>query len=198
MEYKSKTWELPTTFIGSISRDSIDEHIKLYNGYVKHFNIINNILISTRPEPGDENLPYAKSEVSRRLAFEWNGIKNHEYYFDQLVGGPAAIDTVSDLYTAISNQFGSYDHWLETFTLLAKTRGIGWAILWRDRETGNLINNWVDEQHIGQLNSCDIIYAIDMWEHSFVFDYKPSGKASYITDYIANTNWTAVQKRYQK
>ena len=196
MEYKSKSWQLPENYMGSISKDSVTEHLKLYTGYVKHFNLINTIIINAKPEPGDENLAYAKSETARRLAFEWNGIKNHEYYFEQLVGGGVSITPESKLCQKITEQFVSFELWLEAFVLCTKTRGIGWAVLWRDRETGLLINSWVDEQHLGILQNCDVLYLLDCWEHSYVQDYKATGRASYVTDYVANTNWGVVEKRF--
>ncbi len=196
MEYKAKSWQLPETYIGKLSKVSIDEHIKLYQGYIKHFNLAQKMITEIKPEPGDEQMTYALSEVYRRMSFEWNGIKNHEYYFEQLVGGPKGFSTESALYIAITESFGSWDAWTAAFIQLAKTRGIGWAVVWRDRETSSLMQGWVDEQHLGQLNSCDMVFAIDMWEHSFVYDYQPSGKAAYIADYIANVNWEVVENRF--
>ena len=198
MEYKAKSWDFPATFIGSLSRTSLDEHVKLYQGYVKHYTLIRTILDTTKPAIVDDTLAYTLAEVSRRMPFEWNGIKNHEYYFEQIAGGAVAINTDSALAQAIITKYTTWNDWILSFTTLAKTRGIGWAILWRDRESGTLLQSWVDEQHLGQMSGCDFIFGIDMWEHSFVYDYQPSGKAHYIADYLANVNWSIVEKRFEE
>jgi Fe-Mn family superoxide dismutase len=99
---------------------------------------------------------------------------------------------------AIGAQWGSFDAWLSQFKTLAVTRGIGWAMLSYDPETKQLINSWVDEQHLGQLNGTVTLLALDMWEHSFVADYKPSGKKMYVDDYLRQMNWEVVARRFEK
>jgi len=68
-------------------------------------------------------------------------------------------------------------HFLTGFkSMAATTRGIGWAVLWYDRADKRLLASWVDEQHLGQLQDCAMILGLDLWEHSYVADYQPSGK----------------------
>lgn len=173
-----------------ISRESIDEHLKLYEGYVKHTNLILDEIGSK------EELSYANSEMQRRLGFEFNGMKNHEIYFDSLSGGAKEISKDSDLYKKIEEEFGSFDSWLNKFKALAKTRGVGWAILYYDEKQDKLLNCWVGEQHLGHFSGSKPILALDMWEHSFVFDYQPSGKGQYIEDFFENLNWSKIEDNY--
>ena len=35
----------------------------------------------------DEGRKYSVAEITRRFGFEFNGMRNHEYYFDSLSGG---------------------------------------------------------------------------------------------------------------
>ena len=60
------------------------------------------------------------------------------------------------------------------------------------------MTTWVDEQHLGHLNSAQFIFGIDMWEHSYVADYQPSGKKQYIEDYFVNVNWSVVENLYKQ
>jgi Fe-Mn family superoxide dismutase len=76
------------------------------------------------------------------------------------------------------------------------TRGIGWAMLYYDKKSSALVTAWVDEQHLGQLNGAAPILALDMWEHSFVADYQPSGKKQYVEDFFANLNWSVIKKNF--
>lgn len=187
-------FEIPK--LKGISEKNIEEHLKLYAGYVKNANLILE-KIEELSKDADKNA-YLLGELSRRFSFEFNGIYNHEYYFEQFEGGHKPHSLESDLKKKIEEQWGSFDNWLQKFKILATTRGIGWAMLYFDSGTKTLINSWVDEQHLGQLNGCETILALDMWEHSFVADYHPSGKKNYIEDFFANINWQIVENRMPK
>lgn len=175
-----------------ISKKSIDEHIKLYSGYVKNSNLIIDKVNDMRIDP--EKNSYAISEVMRRFGFEYNGMRNHEVYFETLSGGSSTLNNSSILIKQIEKDFISFDKWLSEFKNLAMTRGIGWAMLYYDKKNNTLLNAWVDEQHLGQLQDCTLILALDMWEHSFVMDYMPSGKKNYIEDFLNNLNWVKVEE----
>ena len=174
-----------------LSEKTIAEHIKLYEGYVKHSNLILEKIESLKTNP-DSN--YELSEARRRFGFEFDGMRNHELYFGALEGSSEALSEGSKLSQKIIEDFGSIEDWVNDFKTLAKTRGIGWAILYYDKQTNSLLNSWVDEQHLGHLVGLTPIFAIDMWEHSFVADYQPSGKAQYIDDYISQINWAFVEQ----
>lgn len=174
-----------------ISSITITEHIKLYEGYVKHANLILEKIESLKRNPDSS---YELSEARRRFGFEFDGMRNHELYFGLIEGATEALTSDTKLSQKISSDFGSIDAWLADFKTLAKTRGIGWAILYYDNTTDSLLNSWVDEQHLGHLVGLTPIVAIDMWEHSFVADYQPSGKAQYIDDYLSQINWAFAEQ----
>ena len=177
-----------------ISQDSIAEHLKLYSGYVKHSNLIISKINELKNDL--ENNSYAIGELQRRFGFEFCGMRNHEYYFRSLEGGAKELSKESNLYKKIEEEWDSYENWLSSFKTLALTRGIGWAMLYYDKETSRLLNTWVDEQHLGQLTGLKPILALDMWEHSFVADYKPSGKKNYVEDFFKNLNWSVVESNF--
>ncbi len=194
-----------------ISAKTIEEHLKLYSGYVKNANLILQKVeelgqdrakpsanADGRPTPQEaefrEKNSYTISEVQRRFGFEYNGMRNHEVYFDSLSDGAKAISQDSELYKSISYLWGSFDKWLAQFKALAMTRGVGWAMLYFDRKEKRLLNAWVDEQHLGQLQDCTLVLGLDMWEHSFVADYQPSGKKQYVEDYFENLNWKKIEE----
>lgn len=191
--YQAKTFNIPQ--LKGISQKNIEEHIKLYEGYVKHTNLI----LSKITEIGtDENRAYELSETQRRFGFEFDGMKNHELYFSAFEGGPQNISEGGALKLAIEKEWGSFDGWLTRFKTVAKTRGIGWAFLYYDKTADKLVNSWVGEQHCGHLTGLTPVLAIDMWEHSFVSDYYPSGKPQYIEDFFANLNWTTIEQNYNQ
>jgi Fe-Mn family superoxide dismutase len=178
-----------------ISAKTIEEHLKLYSGYVKHSNLILEKVEELKKDA--EKNAYALGEVMRRFGFEFNGMRNHEVYFKSLEGGAKPLSE-GELRAAISAKWGSFDIWLAEFKAVAMTRGIGWAMLYYDRTSGELLNAWIDEQHLGQLQNCALVLGLDMWEHSFVADYQPSGKKNYIEDFFANLNWETIEENFKK
>lgn len=178
-----------------ISEKNIEEHLKLYAGYVKNANLILEHIEELAKN--SEKYAYELGELQRRFSFEFNGIRNHEYYFRVFEGGPKPLSEKSQLRAAIETEWDSFEGWLARFKAIALTRGIGWAILYYDPLTKRLLNAWVDEQHLGQLNGCQTILALDMWEHSYVADYQPSGKKQYVEDFFANLNWDAGEQNFK-
>jgi Fe-Mn family superoxide dismutase len=179
-----------------ISAKTIEEHLKLYSGYVKHTNLILQKVdeLSKTPEDTTANL-YLIGELKRRLGFEFGGVRNHEYYFEQFEGGFKEINTESSLYKKIVETWGSYEQWLLEFKNLAMTRGIGWAFLYMDEKNNNLVNTWVGEQHDGHLTGLKPVLALDMWEHSYMLDVVPSEKKKYVEAFFENVNWVVVEGR---
>ena len=190
MTYIIREFDIPE--LKGISQTTIDEHLKLYAGYVNNTNKILGDLKSNEIDP------YAKSEMQRRLGFEFDGMRNHEYYFASLEGGAKELNEDSNLKEEIAEEWGSFDIWLESFMTLAKTRGVGWAMLYYDKHGERMINTWVDEQHLGHLTGVTPVLALDMWEHSFVADYQPSGKGQYIEDFFENLNWEVIEDNFKK
>ena len=190
--YPTQTFTIPE--IKGISKRTVEEHLKLYAGYVKFTNLILEKIQEYKQD--SEKNTYALSELQRRFSFEFNGMRNHEYYFKSLENGAQTLLEDSPLKKAILEQFGSFDKWLEIFTAIALTRGIGWAMIYYDPITKKLTHAWVDEQHIGQLNGLPLVLGLDMWEHSFIIDYSPADKKKYITAFFENLNWSVIEKNY--
>ena len=185
MEYEAKTFDIGE--LEGISAQTIEEHLKLYQGYVKHVNHIHEALKG-------ESDPYAKAEMQRRLGFEFGGMKNHEYYFSQFEGGQKAVPD-GEFKQSVEYLWGSVEAFVEHMKGIAMTRGVGWAMCYLDRKEQRLVTTWVDEQHLGQLADLDIVLALDMWEHSFMLDYPPSEKKQYVEAFFENLNWEVVAAR---
>jgi Fe-Mn family superoxide dismutase len=185
MHYEPKTFDIPA--LDGISEKTITEHLGLYAGYVKHVNQIGSDLSNVSDT-------YAKAEMQRRLGFEFGGMKNHEYYFAQFEGGKKDLPA-GKLADMINTGWDSLDNFIEHFKTIAMTRGVGWAMLYIDRATDQLVTTWVDEQHLGQLVDLDLVLALDMWEHSYMMDYPASEKKKYIEAFFNNLNWEIVAER---
>ena len=190
MKYEAMTFEIPE--MEGISKVTMDNHLGLYQGYVKHVNLIHDKVTAFSHDI--ENNAYAIAEMQRRLGFEFCGMRNHEYYFSQFEGGFKTLPE-GKLKDKIEYQWGSFEAWLAIFTQVAKVRGVGWAILYHDPHTDQLIQTWVDEQHVGQLVDVDIVLALDMWDHSYLKDYVSTEKGKYVDAFFKNINWEVVAGR---
>lgn len=194
-QYKAKKWSIPE--LGGISKKQIEEHLKLYQGYVNHVNLIQEEAekLHELDTPGDH---YAVSELWRRLAFEFNGMRSHEYYFGALDGGARPFDRASVLGKALLDQYGSYEDLHKVFSSVAKTRGSGWAMLYYDSVIRKFVIGWIDEHHIGYLSSLPLVLALDCWEHAYMVDYLPGERGKYVDAYLNNVNWEVVNSWFEK
>lgn len=192
MSFVERKFDIGT--LDGIGAKTIEEHLKLYAGYVKHSNLILDKIVEYSSDA--EKNGYAIGELQRRFGFEFDGMRNHEYYFEQFEGGASELPSDGKLVAAIIESFGSIDAALTRFKSIAMTRGIGWAILYYDETTKKLLNAWVDEQHLGHLTGLKVVVALDMWEHSYMLDYVPSEKKKYVDAFFKNINGKKIEDRF--
>jgi len=173
------------------SETLLKNHFTLYQGYVTNTNKLVDTLGPLLKEGKTGNPEYA--EMKRRFGWEFNGMRLHEYYFENL-GGKGGIDKAGKLAKKISESFGSYEEWEKDFRGVGAMRGIGWAVLYQDNLSGNLFNCWINEHDAGHLAGCTPILILDVFEHAFMIDYGLK-RADYIGAYFKNINWKAAEGR---
>ena len=175
--------------MAGFSDGALDLHLALYEGYVNNTNKVLELLEKTEKDSPQ----YA--QLKRRLGWEFNGMRLHELYFAGL-GGKGEIDKSSNLYKSLAENFGSFENWQADFVATAKMRGIGWAILYQDEVSGNLLNFWINEHDTGHPAGCYPILIMDVFEHAFMIDYGLK-KADYIEAFFKNIDWKAAEARLQ-
>jgi len=180
-----------------ISDRTLDMHFKLYEGYVKETNRLNeNIAEFLKDGQIDQEEMPAYSELTRRLGFEYNGMMLHEYYFDNLTKNRRSEPTSTSAFRkAADESFGSYATWKADFVGVGKMRGVGWAICYQDPANQRLSNHWVTLHQIGNVAGFIPVLVMDVWEHAFLLDYKPSERSQYIQACFVNIVWDRVEKR---
>ncbi|MBI3631965.1 MAG: superoxide dismutase [Candidatus Vogelbacteria bacterium] len=189
-KYEEKKFSLPN--LKGLSDKQTSEHLKLYSGYVKNTNgLLEKIEAAQKLSAPDS---YQVAELRRRLGFEFNGMRLHEYYFESL-GGDGMANINSNLYTAIQTQYGSFDLWLNEFKAAGVMRGIGWVILYYDQSSKMFHNTWITDHEVGHLAGLPIILAMDVWEHAYLLDYLPSQRKDYIEAFFNNLNWQTIETR---
>jgi Fe-Mn family superoxide dismutase len=195
--YRVQRFELSE--LNGISDQTLNMHFKLYEGYVKETNNltekISEFLSDGRLD--QEEMP-AYSELKRRLGFEYNGMKLHEYYFSNLTrDGGGDPERSSAFIKATTASFGGYKRWKVDFVGVGKMRGVGWAICYHDPASGRLSNHWVTLHEIGTIAGFNPVLVMDVWEHAFLLDYQPAERSKYIEAFFSNVDWSAAESRLQ-
>lgn len=190
MAYTAKDYG---TLIGmdGFSETLLKNHFTLYQGYVTNTNKLFDT-IADLVKGGKIGTPeYA--ELKRRLGWEFNGMRLHELYFENL-GGKGTFNKESKLGKKLTDEFGSYENWEADFKGVGTMRGIGWAILYQDPISGKLFNQWINEHDVGHPAGCHPLLILDVFEHAFMIDYGLK-RADYITAFFKNIKWEAVESR---
>ena len=193
MTYLTKTFNLPV--LEGISEKQVKVHLALYEGYVKHTNLVME-KIQALKEADAEGNAYIIAELRRRFAFEFDGMRMHEYYFEQFEGEKGG-SRESALAKAVEEKYGSGENFIAHIKEVAGSRGIGWVVVYADPRAGTLHTTFVADHELGQLAGLPIILALDLWEHAFMVDYVPAEKKNYIDAFLANLNWSVIEKRFE-
>lgn len=173
------------------SENLLKTHFGLYQGYVINTNKVLDTLAQFLKESKASTPEWA--ELQRRLGWEFNGMRLHEYYFENL-GGKGQLMRDSKLAKKLAEDFGSYESWEKAFKAVGSMRGIGWAALYQDTSNGRLINFWINEHDTGHPAGGNPILIMDVFEHAFMPDYGTK-RGDYITAFFKNINWAAVEGR---
>ena len=142
-----------------ISDPQVEQHLKLYEGYVKQTNLIREQLHEMLANNKTDSIAYA--ELNRRLPFEQNGMVLHERYFENLVPGGSEIPKGGDLERLVGEHFGSVEQYKKDLMSMAKMRGVGWVLTLQDPHTGWLANRWVTLHQDGNLAGHRVVLALD-------------------------------------
>lgn len=195
MEYKTKEFNLPS--LAGLSAKQIEVHLGLYAGYVKHVNLVRELIHELEKEDKEKHA-YTVAELRRRFSFEFDGMRMHEYYFEQWESGAVEIGSDSGLVKAVSEKYGDWNGFLDHFKTIGNTtRGIGWTVLYFDPRGKTPHTAWISDHELGQLAGLPIILAMDMWEHAYMVDYMPGEKKKYIEAFFDNLNWSVMEKRFK-
>jgi superoxide dismutase, Fe-Mn family len=180
----------------SISRKTVEEHLKLYNGYINKYNEIQEKLVAlTEEDLSKANQIYSNiRELKVALSFAWGGVINHEIYFFHLGGkGGAPVD---GLLNQIIKDFGSFD----VFKKDLKATGLsarGWVFTGWNKREGRLFNYLSDSQNTYMVWGVKPILALDTYEHAYFSDFGVN-RAGYIDAFFDNLDWKKIGERFEK
>lgn len=191
MPYTAKDYSKLIEMAG-FSETLLKNHFTLYQGYVTNTNKVLDTL-SQMLKDGKTGTPEF-AELKRRLGWEFNGMRLHEYYFENL-GGKGEINKNGKLAKKLIEDFESYELWEKDFKAIGMMRGIGWVALYHDITNGRLINFWINEHDASHPAGCNPVLIMDVFEHAFMVDYGLK-KANYIEAFFKNIDWNVLEGRY--
>jgi Fe-Mn family superoxide dismutase len=175
--------------LDGISRESVEAHYKLYEGYVNKRNEIMGKLDEL--DVSSANQVYSEVRALKvDLSFAIGGIKNHEIYFDHLGGGGGEPDgAIREL---LFRDFGSLENWRADLKATGMA-GRGWAWTAYDWDEGRLFNYIGDAQNTFPVWNATPLIALDVYEHAYFLDFQ-TDRASYIEVFFANLDWKVVNE----
>lgn len=182
--------------MNGISKKTIEEHLKLYEGYVKKYNEIMEKLDALKKEDyeGANQVFSTIRSLKTDLSFAWGGVINHEIYFSHLGGGGG--NPSGDLMKQIKKDFGSF----ESYKKDVRATGIaarGWVWTAWNRREGRLFNYLGDAQNTFPVWGAEPVLALDTYEHAYFIDFGVN-RGGYIDVFFENVNWEVVSGNFVK
>jgi Fe-Mn family superoxide dismutase len=162
--------------IKGFSETLLKNHFTLYQGYVTNTNKVADALSQMLKDGKTGVSEYA--ELKRRFGWEFNGMRLHELYFENLKGN-GGIDKSGKLAKKMGQVFGSVE---------------AWVVLYYDAAGDRLFNSWINEHDVAHLAGCGPILIMDVFEHAYMTDYQLK-RADYIEAFFANINWKIAEAR---
>ena len=179
--------------LDGISRETIEAHYKLYQGYVNKRNEILGKLDGVDLASANQVYSDLRS-LKVDLTFAIGGIKNHEIYFEHLggIGGePAGV--FADL---VKRDFGSFADWKADLKATGMG-GRGWAWTAYDWDEGRLFNYIGDAQNSFPVWNATPLVALDVYEHAYFIDFG-TDRGAYIDAFFANLDYDVVNDWAQR
>ena len=167
------------------------QHADLYAGHLNSVNALTDELASA-PVNGTPSSDW--SELKRRFGWEWNGMRLHELYFENLTKFSTPPEKTSELAKRLAANFGSFQAWAKDFRATCSLRGPGWAALVWDGLADRFFNVWINENDAGHLVTCSVILLVDAFEHAYLLDYG-ARRAGYIDAIMAAIDWSVAEGR---
>jgi superoxide dismutase, Fe-Mn family len=186
--------------LDGISRKTMEDHYKLYQGYVKKTNECRGILKEFDYGEIEGNQVYSPLRaVSVDYTFALLGFKNHDLYFGHL-GGEGGADPQGKIADKLEDEYpGGVEMWKQAVRKGAKAAR-GWVMLGYDLNDGSVFNYILDTQNLWAVYNMVPILAIDVYEHAYVADFgaTPDGRGEYVEAFFRNLDWDHVNRQLEQ
>ncbi len=187
MNFEVKDFGPQILQLDGISAKGVEEHLKLYKGYVNKSNEILQKLETADLTTANQVYSELRS-LKVDLSFALAGKQNHELYFSHLK--PNGGKPSGEVLKQIEKDFGGLDKYFANL----KASGIaarGWVWTVWFPELGKLLN-WVGDTQNTYLGwNLRPILALDVYEHAYFMDYGVD-RGKYIDAFVNNLDWDKV------
>ena len=188
-----KTFNLPTELLSNATKQN---HVSLYQQYVKDFNNI-----SARLDTVDRQLSNSTTSDYRTLkideTYSMNAAYLHELYFSNISDLHSEIPMDSIAYMRISRDFGTFDAWQKDFIACCESSQCGWAITYYNTFTRQYMNCSIDLHSLNVPFGTYPIIVMDVWQHAYYRDYLKDVK-TYVFGMMKQLNWKIIESRIKK
>lgn len=179
-----------------LSNDNFQNHVELYQGYLKNFNEISAKLDSVDRQNVNCNHSEFRS-LKLDEAFNMNGVYLHELYFANIGDPHSEIKMDSLAYMRLARDFGSFDAWQKDFIACAAASQCGWAITYLNTYTQTYMNAVVDLHANNVPFGSYPIIVMDAWQHAYYRDYLKD-VTTYTRAMMKLLRWPVIEERIKK
>jgi superoxide dismutase, Fe-Mn family len=195
-ELKAQRYPAFDKDLDGISRQTMEDHFKLFEGYAKKSNECRKLLNEFDYGEIEGNQVFSQLRaVSVDYTFALLGFKNHDLYFQHLGGdGGEPAGRFADL---VESEFhGGVDEWKKAIRKAARAAR-GWVWVGYDLNDGSVFNYIGDTQNLWAVYNMVPVLALDVYEHAYVRDFgaTPDGRGEYVEAFFRNIDWQAVERR---
>jgi Fe-Mn family superoxide dismutase len=181
---------LVTKKMDGISVNQIEQHLKLYQGYIKKANEIYTKLQDV--DIASANATYSPlRELLMEQSYAVNGAIYHEYYFGNLGGKDA--EPQGELRAALEERWGSMNKFMDFLKASGKSMR-GWVVIGYNTRAGHLDAFGLDTHNMWSPVNTTPIVVLDVYEHAYMIDYGID-RAKYLEAFVKNLDWEVVGKR---
>ena len=195
-ELKPRRWPAFDKQLDGISKETMEDHFKLYEGYAKKSNECRKRLQEFDYGEIEGNQVFSDLRaVSVDYTFALLGYKNHDLYFGHL-GGEGGDPSGRFAELVESEYPGGLEMWQQAVRKAASSAR-GWVMVGYDLNDGSIFNYIMDTQNLWAVyNMCPVL-AIDVYEHAYARDFgaTPDGRKQYVEAFFRNLDWNHVNRQ---
>lgn len=177
--------------MSGLSSNQIEQHLKLYKGYVGKINEIESKLKDV--DVSVANATYAPlRELLVEQSYALNGVVYHELYFSNLGGNGG--EPQAAVRSAIEESWGTVGKFMDYIKAAGKCMR-GWVIVGYNTRGGHLHCYGLDMHNMFVPANVIPILVLDVYEHAYMIDYGID-RGKYLDAFVANLDWDVVAKRF--
>ncbi len=183
--------------LDGISKQTMEDHYKLYEGYIKKTNECRKILNEFDYGEIEGNQVYSPLRaVAVDYTFALLGYKNHELYFGHLGGSGGEPN---GRFAELMEQEMGLESWKQAVRVQAMNAR-GWVMVGYDLNDGSLFNYVLDSQNLFAVYNMVPVLGIDVFEHAYAGDFGGSsaGRKEYVEAFFRNLDWDHVNRQLEQ